>query len=70
MQNIPLDNYYTAIIESAEKTCAVSANENPSQIVGALGTKLAMILKASREVNSHGCLCAQIESICRALVKP
>jgi len=68
MTNLPLENYYAAVIESSERTCGVSASVNPSQIVGSLGTKLGMILKASHEAKTHGELCARIQMICAALV--
>lgn len=71
MQNIPLYHYYDAIIASAEKTCQVSATERPGMIIGSLGQKLALILKAVRDDNTtHAELLQRIENICNAEVRP
>lgn len=66
----PLANYYNAVIESAEKACDASSTASPQAIIGCLGTKLALILRASRECQSHGELIAAIQTTCGARVKP
>lgn len=68
MSDTPLSPFYDAVIASAEKTCNTTVSENPYQIIGSLGTKLAMILRQARDEQTVGQLAAYIEVICDAMV--
>lgn len=68
MSDTPLSPYYDAVIASSEKNCGTTVNENPFQIIGSLGTKLAMILRQSRDEQTVGQLAAYIEVVCGAMV--